>query len=286
MGNLKTRSVPALEKALALLEILANSSKGMTPRDLAQALGTAKSSTHCLLLTLERCGYLERNEDTHRYMFGLKLYSLANLALSRIKVRDIAAPSLQSLVSATRMAAHLAIFELDEAVLVDKVESPGIVRLATWIGKRMEMHCTGLGKALLAHLPESELDRLIKNHGLPRHNENTITSPRKLKEQLAQIRKLGYSLDDEEDEVGLRCLGAPVFDHSGKVVAAISVAGTTAQIGHENLSSLVDRIKKTSVAISRKMGYAPDKASDRPPDSHAASSTNHQRVADPNHKKL
>lgn len=256
MGNLKTRSVPALERALALFEVLANSQKGMRLRDIATSLGIAKSSAHCLVLTLERHGYIERNEFTHRYMFGLRLYSLANLALSRIRVRDVATPFLCALAETTRMAGHLAILEQGEAVLIDKVENPGLVRVATWIGKRMDVHCTGLGKALLAYLPDRDLERLIASHGLPRHNENTITSARKLKEELALIRKLGYSLDDEEDEIGLRCLGAPVFDHSGRVIAAVSLAGTTGQIGPENRTVIAERVKKAALDISRKMGYS------------------------------
>jgi DNA-binding IclR family transcriptional regulator len=255
LGNAKTRSVPALERGLALLEILANSNKGMRLRDIARSLGIAKSSAHCLVLTLERHDYLERNESTRRYMFSLKLYSLANLALSRIKVRDVAAPFLQGLVDSTRMAAHLAILEQNEAVLIAKVERPGLLRVATWIGKRMDVHCTGLGKALLAHLADGELDRLLTNHGLPRHNENTITSPRKLKEQLALIRKLGYSVDEEEDEVGLCCIGAPIFDHSGKVIAAVSIAGTASRIGPDNRTALAEQVKKTALEISRKMGH-------------------------------
>ncbi|MDW8256437.1 MAG: IclR family transcriptional regulator, partial [Acidobacteriota bacterium] len=229
MAAVKTQSVPAVERALTLLEVLAESKRGYTLSELARLLRLPRSSTHCLLLTLERRGYLHRNEQTGRYMFGLKLLGLANKALSRIELRERAAPYLQALMQQTGLTVHLAILDRGEAVLVEKVEPPGLLRLATWIGKRMDIHCTGVGKALLAYLPEEEIERLIRERGLPRHNENTIASPKRLREELARIRAQGYSLDDEEDEVGLRCLGAPIFDHTGRVVASISVAGTIAQ---------------------------------------------------------
>lgn len=258
--KLKTPTVPALERGLALLELLATSKSGLTLPELTRRLELPKSSTHCLLVTLERLGYLRRNEKTGRYLFGLKLFSLANLALSGLDLREQAAPYLRALMERTRFTVHMAILEQGEAVLVEKVEAPGLLKLASWVGKRMEVHCTGLGKALLAHLPEAELDRLIREHGLPRYNENTIRSARRLKENLTLARQQGYTLDDEEEELGFRCLGAPLRDHTGSVVAAISVAGTTAQITPENLPALAREVKKTAAAISLALGFHPDGA--------------------------
>ncbi|MCS6817435.1 MAG: IclR family transcriptional regulator [Blastocatellia bacterium] len=260
MAAVKTQSVPAVERALTLLEVLAESKRGYTLSELARLLRLPRSSTHCLLLTLERRGYLHRNEQTGRYMFGLKLLGLANKALSRIELRERAAPYLQALMQQTGLTVHLAILDRGEAVLVEKVEPPGLLRLATWIGKRMDIHCTGVGKALLAYLPEEEIERLIRERGLPRHNENTIASPKRLREELARIRAQGYSLDDEEDEVGLRCLGAPIFDHTGRVVASISVAGTIAQITRENMVALAEAVKRTAATISQQLGFAPERS--------------------------
>lgn len=259
MGAVKTRSVPAVERALRLLEVLAESKRGYTLSELARVLRLPRSSTHCLLLTLERQGYLHRHEETGRYMFGAKLLNLVNMALSRMELRERAAPYLHALMRRTGLTVHMAIVDRGEAVLVEKVEPPGLVRLATWIGKRMDIHCTGVGKALLAHLPEDEVERLIRERGLPRHNENTIVSPKRLREELRRIRERGYSLDDEEDEIGLRCLGAPIFDHRGHVVASVSVAGTIAQITGENMAELAEAVKEAAAAISRQLGFAPER---------------------------
>jgi DNA-binding IclR family transcriptional regulator len=251
----KTQSVPALERALTILEMLAKSKRGLAISEIVRNLQLPKSTAHTILITLERRGYLHRNEQTHRYLFGLKFFSLANMVLSASELRDQAAPTLRSLMGACGLTVHLAILDQRDVVLVDKVDSPGLIKLATWIGKRMDPHCTGVGKALIAYLPESELDLLIAEHRLPRHNEETIVSVRKLKAQLTEIRRLGYALDDEEDEVGLRCIGCPVFDGAGKVVAAVSVAGTVSQITAENLSALVDKVKRTASSISQHLGF-------------------------------
>ena len=250
-ASLVTQSVPALSKAFSILEILARSRAGLSLPEITKRSGLPKSSVHCILLTLQRQEYLYRNENTGRYMFGMRLFSLANMALSGLKLREQGTPLLFSLMQRTGLTSHMAILEQNEAVLIAKVESPGARPLATWIGKRMEVHCTGLGKALIAHLREEHLSELLKERTLPRHNENTIVSLKRLREDLAQTVKRGYAIDDEEDEIGLRCVGVPVFDHTGTVIAAISLAGTTAQVTAENVSDLVQNVKNTATLISR-----------------------------------
>ena len=257
MLDLKTPSVPALERALAIFEMLADSRTGLTLPEIALRLHLPKSSVHCLLLTLERHRYLNRRAGTNRYMFGTRLFSLGNMALSGLELREVAAPLLLSLAGRTRLTVHLGILERHEAVLIDKVEPPGTYKLATWLGKRMDVHCTGLGKALIAHIPEWEFDLLVSEQGLPRHNDNTVVSVRKLKEELARIRKLGYSTDDEEDELGYRCIGCPIFDREGLVQAAVSISGTTSQIREDNAPDLAQELKQTAAAVSEALGYCP-----------------------------
>jgi IclR family transcriptional regulator, KDG regulon repressor len=189
-------------------------------------------------------------------MFGLKLFTLAHMALGGLELRQQAAPFLIALGQKTELTVNMAILDLNEVVLVEKVEPRGIFRLATWVGQRLPLHCTGLGKALLAFLSEPELHRIIKPE-LLRHNENTIVSPRKLKEHLGLVRKLGYAVDDEEATIGLRGTGAPIIDCQGRAIASISVSGTTTQITPETLSSFAERVKQTSRDISQQLGFDP-----------------------------
>ena len=205
----KTPSVPALSRGLAILERIAKSRRGLTFAQLTRHFGFPKSSVHTLLLTFEREGYLQRDPATGRYMTGMKLVNIASMTIDGVVLRDKAAPLLQALAAETAMTAHLAVLDREEVAVVAKVERPGRERVATWIGKRVDVHCTSLGKSLLAYLPDEEVDRLIGERGLLRHNENTIVSPLRLKEELARTRAVGYAMDNEEEEIGMRCIGAP-----------------------------------------------------------------------------
>jgi DNA-binding IclR family transcriptional regulator len=251
----KTPSVPSVERGLAVLELLATTRKGLTVPELSRRLSLPKSSTHALILTLERCGYLHRNAASGRYSFGFKIFNLANMALTAVNVRTQAAPFLRELMQDTRLTVHMAVVEQYHVVLVDKVEPPGLLRLATWIGQRMDMHCTAVGKALMAHLPDEEFEKYLATQPRPRYNENTLVSSRKLREQRDLIRRLGYSSEDEEGEVGFCCIGAPVFDHAGKIAAAISVAAPTGQMMREQSAALIAKVKDTAANISQTLGH-------------------------------
>lgn len=257
MRAAKTPSAPALQRGLAILERIAKSNRGLTFAQLTRHFDVAKSSVHTLVLTLEREGYLQRDDATGRYMTGLKLVQIAGMTLDGLVLRERAAPLLRALVADTGMTAHLAILDRDEVTVVAKVERPGAHRIATWVGKRMDVHCTSLGKCLLAHLSEEEVNRLIADRGLLRHNENTIVSLARLKLELARTRALGYALDDEEEELGWRCIGAPVCDRDGRVIAAVSVAGGTDRINADTIEDIAGRVRGAAGAISNELGYRP-----------------------------
>ena len=252
----KTPSVPALVRGLAILERIARSRRGLTFAQLTRHFDFPKSSVHTLLVTFEREGFLRRDTETGRYMAGTKLVNIAGMALDGVVLREKAAPLLRNLARDTDMTAHLAVLDRDEVILVARVDRPGPPRVATWVGKRMDVHCTSLGKCLIAHLPEEELDRIIRDRGLLRHNENTIVSPVRLKHDLARTRALGYALDDQEEEIGGRCVGAPIWNREAQVVAAVSVTGNTSRITDETLEPIAELVKGTALAISQQLGYA------------------------------
>jgi len=254
MGNTpKTGPVPALQRALAILEKLAQSRQGLTLSQISRYLELPKSSVHCLLLTFERCGYLNRDSHSGRYRLGLRICGLARASLRNVEVREMAAPFLRQLQERTGLTVHLAILEHGEAVVVDKFEPAGSTRVATWPGKCMDLHCTALGKALAAYLPEQQLDEHIRLHGLLRHNDNTICTPRKLKLELGLIRERGCSFDDEEEEIGVRCVGAPILNPKGEAVAALSASGSTAEIDTANWQRLAADVVATARTISSRL---------------------------------
>jgi len=237
------------------LEALAESSRGLRLSELGRKLRLPKSSVHRVLITLEHRGYVAKSEETKRYSFGFKLIRLADVALTRSTLLTQANPCLRRLMEETQMTVHMAVLDRNQATIVEKMEPRGQLHLPSWPGRRMDLHCTGLGKAMLAYLPEEELTPILQR-GLAPFNENTITSPRKLREELARTRVRGYSVDDEEETVGLRCVGAPVFNPAGKVTAAVSIAGTTAQICEENMAALAGKVQETARLITARIAAA------------------------------
>jgi DNA-binding IclR family transcriptional regulator len=235
--------------------LLSNSPNGLTLAEVCRKLRIPKSSAHCILLTFLREDYVSRSERTRRYVLGQKVFSLANHSLAGQEVREAAMPHLRQLMLTTSLTVHMGVLEGTEAILVAKVDPPGVTGLATWLGRRMEVHCTGVGKALLAYLPQPELEQLVRTRTFPRHNDNTIVSAKRLLQELESVRSLGYATDDEEDEVGYRCIGVPVF-HLGRVVAAISVAGSILQVTNENTKELVRQLTRTADLIQKSLANA------------------------------
>jgi len=256
----KEYSVPSIERALSVLECLARAKRGFSLSEIGRRLRIPKSSAHLILSTLERRGFLQRNTKTNRYCFGLQLVSLSRSALENLDLREEAKPFLCSLMQESGFTVHMAVLERDEAVIIEKVEAPGLVRLASWVGRRLDVNCSGVGKALLAFLPDDELDCLLRTKDFARHNSRTIISTTILRRELILVRQAGYALDNEEDEPGVRCIGAPVFDENGKAVAAISIAGVASQIGIDRVPVLARLVTRAAGRISARMGYVAQEA--------------------------
>lgn len=250
----RTQSVPAVEKVFCILEVLAVSKAGLTLHELVARCGLPKSSVHCILVTLQRCGYLHRNAHTSRYLFGTKLMRLANSALSSLELRQQAELHMQALARRTGLTVHLGMMESNEALIVGKVgHFANPQPLGSWVGKRMDLHCTAMGKALIAEWSHPQLEDLAKKLNLCRHNDNTISSLKRLSNELAGVRRLGYAVDDEEDVLGFRCVGVPVRDSTEEIVAAMSISGTVQEITPDNVASIAAEIQIAARALSRSL---------------------------------
>ena len=247
MTQLKEYSVPAIERALSVLQCLGHSRRGFSISEISRRLKIPKSSAHLILTTLERRGFLQKNTQTGRFHFGLQLVSLSRSALENLDLREEARPFLRDLMQESGLTVHMAVLERDEAVIIEKVEAPGLVRLASWVGRRLDVNCTGVGKVLIAFLETAVFAR---------HNSRTIISRSALRRELKLVKQAGYALDNEEDEPGVCCIGAPVFDQNGNAMAAISVAGTTSQIGVDRVPILARQVKRAARGISLRLGYA------------------------------
>jgi DNA-binding IclR family transcriptional regulator len=252
----KTPSLPSVHRALEVLDQIATSYHGLTLGQLTRTLGFPRSTTHCLLLTLERLGYVQRSTPRSPYLCGPKLLELSSKTLAGSSLREAGLPVLRALMQRTRLVTHMAMLDRSQVRIIAQL-APVEARLMTSLGQRLDLHCTALGKAIAAWLPEERLAEMIGGVTLLPHNENTIVSHRKLLAELAATRQRGWAIDDEEDAIGYRCLGAPVFDGARVPVAAISVFGSTAEISSESAPALAAELVAAADRISRAVRQEP-----------------------------
>jgi IclR family acetate operon transcriptional repressor len=250
-----------VEKACLLMEVLSDFPAGLGISDLAQRVGMYKSTTHRLLGTLMKRGYVEQDEQTGRYKLGYTLLDLGMKLLSSIDLRREAAPFLQKLSADVNEAVHLAHLDQGEIVYIDKVEGSNTIRMHSRIGTRVPAHATGLGKVILAFRPPMEAIDLVDRYGLARLTEHTITDRAMFLAVLKQTRELGYAFDLEENELGICYVAAPIWDNTGRVVAACSVSGPSIRMSKERLHQLVPAVKQTGRLISERLGYGTGTAS-------------------------
>ncbi len=254
MLKLAVNESNAVDRALSILEAIAARDNGLTNAEISRRLEVPKSSASYILRTLERRGYLRRDNETNKYRLGLRVLNLSRGALQGVDIREIGLPALQQLMERTHLTAHIAVFDQGEAVYVEKVEAPSFVRMNTWVGRHMPIHCTSVGKALVAWLPETEVKTLLKERGMEKRTSKTIVHSVKYLEELARVRELGYAVDEEENDHGVRCVAAPVFDGMGKVIASIGVSGTTTQNPLETLPKIAEFVKEAARKITRQLG--------------------------------
>jgi DNA-binding IclR family transcriptional regulator len=248
-------SSTAVERTLLILEAVAQREGGMSNAEFSRKLKIPKSSASYILRTLEQHGYLRRNGEDGKYQLGMKVLTLSRAALGGVDVREAALPVMRHLVDRIHLTTHLAIMDQAEAVYVEKVEAPGFIRVNTWIGRRMEVHSTAVGKALLAFLDEKQRDAILRKRGLKKLTTHTITTLPRLLQELERVRQAGYAVDDEENSLGARCVGAPVFNSEGRVEAAVASTGTINDVPRDGVAHIADMVKEAARRISHQIGY-------------------------------
>ncbi len=255
MKSTESVSSTAVLRVLAILEAVAERNVGLTNSEISRKLKIPKSSASYLLRTLEHAGYLRREQATGKYRLGLKVLGLGSGVEVGGDLKEAALPVLRQLVERSHLTAHLAVLDHGEAVYIERVDSPGFIKMDTWVGRRMEINSTGVGKALVAHLSGVEIEAIIKERGLKKRTPKTITSHAKLMADLTRVRERGYAIDDEENSLGARCIAAPVFDHLGRVAAAVGVSGTTAQVNRASIKKITEMVRAAALKISHHLGY-------------------------------
>jgi len=252
--------VPAVKRAFAILDTLNQSSFGLTVQEVSKIHKIPYSTAFYLLETMLESGYAQRNDDSKKYILGYKLFAFrdGSAAKNTLNLRAIAFPILEELTEITGLTGHLAILEKSEAVYIEKSETSGFIRLNTWVGERKMLHCTGVGKALLMHLPPAEIRRILEPVVLTARTERTIVTIDALIKNLAEAGERGYAVDDAEDESEGRGIAAAVWGGDGKVVASMGLAGTLNQLDLRRIEGLGKLIKNYALTLSGRLGYLPE----------------------------
>ncbi|WNI25902.1 IclR family transcriptional regulator [Streptomyces sp. ITFR-16] len=251
--------VKSVARAADILEALAAPSQGngLSVTEVGQACSISKSAAFGMLQTLRAYGLVSDDGEgmNRRYRLGMSLARLGDRARSQVSLRGVAHPVLRDLSRATGMASRLAVPEDGHAVVVDQVELDQRVRLDLRMGQRELPHCTGLGKALLSAVPQSEAASVVERFGLPRRTSRTITDPATFLAHLRDIARVGYALDDEEDAEGIICIGAPVFDDRSVCAGAVSITGLKLGLPAWRYQELGGQVRDAARRISVSLGW-------------------------------
>lgn len=252
-----TGHVQSLTRGLTLLEWLSQERYGISLTDLAQRVGLAPSTAHRLLKSLEKMKFVYQDEERGRWYVGVKAFSVGTAFLRDRDFVTVARRFMRRLMEESGESVNLAVLDAGEVVFVSQVECRQMMRALSPPGGRIGAHCSGVGKALLAALPEPEVAQILHRRGLARLTANTIDTAARLKRELALTRERGYALDDEEQAVGLRCVAAPIYDEYGEPLAAISLSGPKARVTDERIPGLATLVKRVAAEISAALGGWP-----------------------------
>jgi len=247
--------IKVLNKTFSILEILLQQGSAMNMTEISKKLGLYPSTIHRILDTLKHWGYVEQDSHTHKYQLGLKLLELEMAKLQQIDLVREATPYLKELVNQCNETVHLGVLKEGDVLYSAKEESSQTIRMCSYVGKRSPLHCTALGKVLLAYLPEEERKKILDKRELPRFTEKTITDKKELEKELNKVKEQGFALDIGENEKDVRCIAAPIRNYQRRVIAAVSISGPAFRIDKKIQNNLKGALIETSTKISKRLGY-------------------------------
>jgi DNA-binding IclR family transcriptional regulator len=255
-------TVPAVDRAIRVLELLSASPHGLSLAQLASQTKVPKSTLFRILRTLLQHSIIVEDQERKIFTLGMRLLGWGSAALARIDLKTVAHPHLMNLAHETRESFYLALLDHDEVILVDHVDTPEIWKMVTRLGHRSPFHCTATGLVLAAGIPETSVDAMIARHGLRRFTATTITSTAKLKKRLREVRDLGYSIVDGEYKADLCAVAVPIWDHTGNVVASLMTAIPSVRSSKDKklAETLIGVLKREAELISHEIGYERSRA--------------------------
>ncbi|MGO9570864.1 MAG: IclR family transcriptional regulator [Desulfomonilaceae bacterium] len=250
-GNSQKYRIKVLQKAFRLLELFGEAVQELSAAEITERLHYNKTTAFRLISNLEEEGYLDQDPETNKYRLGMKLFFLGNLVRPYRYLKEVAKPLLEKLNEESGETVHLAVLHKGEALYVDKIESKRTVRVvASQVGGKLPAHCSGVGKVLLAYLSAEEVKEIVAEKGLASFTQNTITTYDQLKRELDHVARQGFAYDNEEIEIGLKCLAAPVFfDNQVTAALSVSVPRERFDVNREMLGRMVIRTAQELTSV-------------------------------------
>jgi DNA-binding IclR family transcriptional regulator len=248
----------AIDKAFRILDLLVDHPEGLRPADLIRSTGYPSGTIHRLLGILARNGYVRQDAANGHYILGFKFAEAFNAMTKGLGLGGRALPHLKRLAQTTQHSANLGILNSHQVIYLESIigEKSGPVMYSP-PGTLWPAHCTGQGKVILADLPKPDLRRILQSLPLTPITPNTITSPSHLEDHLEEVSRRGFAVDDEESGLGFRCVAAPVRDHQGRVIAAVSVSAVAQMLPPENIPTVAEQVMAAAHALSSDLGYQP-----------------------------
>jgi DNA-binding IclR family transcriptional regulator len=256
------KRLSSVATAIQLLKSFSEEHVDIGISELSRRLGVAKSTVHRLAATLVSEGLLEQDRETEKYRLGIALFRLGALVRRRMDVSNQARPYLYELREKTNETVHLAILDGAEIMYVYNLESTQAIRMRSDLGVRKPAYCTAEGQAILAFQPPEVVERVIAQGLLPR-TPQTITDPAKLQKALAVVRQRGCAVEDEESEIGMRSISAPIRNDAGDVIASVGVAGPVTRLSKKAIAAFIPHVIETANAVSLRLGHRPAGAAAR-----------------------
>ena len=250
-GNLY--QLHSLDRAVAVLEMLGESDTALSLAEVCQRLRLHKSTAHRSLMVLERSALIERTPE-NRYRLGMKLYELGNRAVEQVDLRTRVHPYFRRLAAQVGETVHLSVLQKTSIVYLDKVEPNRRVCVSSKTGSSNPVYCTSMGKAMLAFQPPEVIEEIVSKIRFVRYTHKTLTSREALLKALERVRRRGYAIDDQEIEVGVRCIGAPIFDEKRRAIAAVSVSGPASRITAPTMPQIAEHLLRCCRDISLSLG--------------------------------
>ncbi len=248
-------TIQSVDRALQILDLFDDQNKEMKITDISARTGLNKSTLHALLKTLQARGYIDQNEDNGRYRLGMKLVERGNFVISSIDIRTACNRFLVDLSTKTGQTTHLGILDAGHGVYIDKVEGQAAIITYSRIGRQLPLHCTAMGKVLVAFQDEQARKRILQDYSYDPMTPRTITGEDAFLQEIATVREQGYAIDEQEHVKGVRCAAVPIFDHKGKITAAISLSTLTSIVNNRDFERYIGLLKSIGSEISALIGH-------------------------------